>query len=72
MNEQVITVDPNKIIERLMHQNAVLNRELLVRDIAIEQMQAKIEELENGNANAAQNGGRLGPESRHSEKAPRT
>lgn len=53
MTEDGIPVDPNKLIERLTHQNAMMNRQLIMQSIAIEEMSEKIKELESGNASGS-------------------
>jgi hypothetical protein len=39
-----------KLVTILTQQNAVLNREVCMRDIIIEELTTRIKELENGNA----------------------
>lgn len=45
-----VSVDPEKVIQRLAAQVGQLSAEIAMRDTALEQAQARIEELENGDA----------------------
>jgi len=46
-------VDPVKVVEKLTQQNAMMNQQLIMQSIALEELAARIKELEGGNARSS-------------------